>query len=303
MLNASPKTSEVSKTSEVCALNRSLVVGNTGRREFREACAAMRAQRPVIEAPGIDAACAILAGGEDVFDVIVVAEDRPGQYSEETIDRLRRLAPLARVVGLLGSWCEGESRTGRPWPASIRVYWHQWLPRFGRESARLDAGILGSWSLPVTAGEDERMLALADEPFPKRAGRIAIYSPEFAMQDWLGAACRRAGYSTVEKGDKSNFCEGPTGSPRRIGLIPFSSPHAGESAAAGIFDAGDGDAEYQTLRQLAADLRPAPVIALLGFPRVEDRDRAVAAGAAAVLSKPLLLEDLYWQLDRLLLPK
>ena len=261
-------------------LNRSLVVGNTGRREFREACAAMRAQRPVIEAPGIDAACAILAGSEDVFDVIVVAEDCPGQYSEETIDRLRRLAPLARVVGLLGSWCEGESRTGRPWPASIRVYWHQWLPRFGRESARLDAGILGSWSLPVTAGEDERMLALADEPFPKRAGRIAIYSPEFAMQDWLGEACRRAGYSTV--------------------WLRGNGPYAGSSAVAGIFDAGDGDAEYETLRRLTADLRPAPVIALLGFPRVEDRDRALAAGATAVLSKPLLLEDLYWQLDRLI---
>jgi hypothetical protein len=30
---------------------------------------------------------------------------------------------------------------------------------------------------------------------------------------------------------------------------------------------------------------------------VEDRDRALAAGAAAVLAKPLLLEDLFWQLD------
>jgi DNA-binding NarL/FixJ family response regulator len=103
------------------------------------------------------------------------------------------------------------------------------------------------------------------------------------------------------------LCEAPAGPSRQIGPVPFSSlrgngPHAWESAAAGIFDAGDGDAEYETLRRLAADLRPAPVIALLGFPRVEDRDRAVAAGAAAVLSKPLLLEDLYWQLDRLLLP-
>ena len=149
MLNAHPKTSEVLKTSEVCQVsgctpNRTLVVdNNTARREFREACAAMRAQRPVIEVPGVDAACEILAGSDDVFDVIVVAEDRPGQYSEETIDRLRRLAPLARVVGLLGSWCEGESRTGRPWPASIRVYWHQWLPRFGRLLVSPVAGLSG----------------------------------------------------------------------------------------------------------------------------------------------------------------
>jgi len=31
---------------------------------------------------------------------------------------------------------------------------------------------------------------------------------------------------------------------------------------------------------------PTPVIALLDFPRIEDYDRALEAGAAAVLSKP-----------------
>ena len=50
-------------------------------------------------------------------DVIVVAQAFPGQFSHQAIDRLRRLAPLARMVGLMGSWCEGEMRTGSPWPA------------------------------------------------------------------------------------------------------------------------------------------------------------------------------------------
>ena len=36
----------------------------------------------------------------------------------------------------------------------------------------------------------------------------------------------------------------------------------------------------------------------MSFPRVEDRDRVLAAGAAALLSKPLLLDDLFWQLER-----
>ena len=238
----------------------------------------MRTERPVTDAPGIDAACRLLADSEDVFDVIVVVEDYPGQHSQEAIDRLRRLAPLACIAGLAGSWCEGQSRSGPSWPAAVRVSWHQWLPRFGHESARLDAGMLGSWSLPITAGEDERMLAVADEPFPERSGRIAIHSPEFAMQDWLAAACRRAGYSTV-------WLRGP-------------GPHAVAGVTAGIFDAGV-DAEFPALERLAADLHPAPVIALLAFPRVEDCDRALAAGAAAVLSKPLLLEDFYWQIARM----
>jgi CheY-like chemotaxis protein len=54
------------------------------------------------------------------------------------------------------------------------------------------------------------------------------------------------------------------------------------------------------LRRLSEILGPAtPIVAIVDFPRVEDRDRAMAAGAAAVLSKPLLLDDLFWQLDQL----
>ena len=45
-------------------------------------------------------------------------------------------------------------------------------------------------------------------------------------------------------------------------------------------------------------MAPAPLIALLDFPRIEDVERARSAGAAAVLSKPLQLEDLFWHLER-----
>jgi hypothetical protein len=34
-------------------------------------------------------------------------------------------------------------------------------------------------------------------------------------------------------------------------------------------------------------------VALLTCPRIEERSRALAAGAAAVFSKPLMLEDLF----------
>ena len=71
-----------------------------------------------------------------------------------------------------------------------------------------------------------------------------------------------------------------------------------EKPRAAIFDANDRPPyQYEQLRRIAADVRPAPVIALLSFPRPEDRDWALAAGAAAVLSKPFLLVDLLWQLD------
>jgi len=94
-------------------------------------------------------------------------------------------------------------------------------------------------------------------------------------------ACRAAGYAAT-------------------GLHPARRwlPMAG--AVAAIFDGTDGRGpEAAPLGRLAAALGGAPISALLDFPRAEDRDRVLACGAAAVLSKPLLLEDLWWQLDHL----
>jgi len=39
------------------------------------------------------------------------------------------------------------------------------------------------------------------------------------------------------------------------------------------------------------------VIALLSFPRIEDHDRALSAGASIVLSKPLLMADLLGEIE------
>ncbi len=221
----------------------------------------------------------MLAGEEAAVDVIVVAQARPGEFSHAGIERLRQLAPLARVVALLGSWCEGEVRSGKPWPAAVRTYWHQWPARADRELRRLALGRRSGWALPVTATEEERLLADSVRPLPARAGLIAISSPSGAMADWLAIACRQCGYATA-------WLRPPH--PLRVG-----------GAAAVLFDGAEcrGE-EFEQMRRLAAAMAPAPLVALLDFPRIEDVDRARSAGAVAVLSKPLQLEDLYWHLER-----
>ena len=96
--------------------------------------------------------------------------------------------------------------------------------------------------------------------------------------------------------------------PPVIGAVEFIDPEAGnqagrfyravEGAVAAIFDATDLSAgEYDDLRHLTTALHPAPVIALLAFPRSEDHRRALSAGAAAVVSKPLAVDDLFWELN------
>ena len=257
-----------------------LLVGDCDRSEFTEARTVLGRMGRVTSFPEAESAASALNEADVAADVIVVAQAFPGEFSHAAIDRLRRLAPLARVLGLLGSWCEGEMRTGKPWPGAIRIYWHQWPPRCDQELGRMVRGESSAWGLPVTATEEERLLLGADRPVPKQQGLIAIYTQPLQMQEWLSAALRRCGCSTV--------------------WLRPPHPSRVEGAAAAIFDGSDCRGyELAQLEHLAAGFRPAPTIALLDFPRIDDCNRAMAAGAAAVVSKPLYLDDLFWQMDRL----
>lgn len=256
-----------------------LLVGDARRREFREALAIMDRLADVTRVPDMEAA--VFAFSEDtvVPEVIVLAQAHPGQYSVEAVDRLRRLCPLARVVGLLGSWCEGEVRSGDPWPAAIRLYWHQWAPSCQRELGRLAEGRVSPWTLPLTATDEERLLAGNVETTPASRGLVALAVRRFEMHDWLSAACRQRGYSTVWL---------RPGDPIRI-----------EGATAAVFDGVDGGPdEIAAIQCLVARLPGVPIIALLDFPRIDDHARVKAAGAASILSKPLAIEDLFWYLER-----
>jgi hypothetical protein len=255
-----------------------LFLGDPHRTEFQQARASLNSWRAVTEFADADAAIAALSEGHVVPDVIVVAEAFPGQFSHRTVDGLRRLAPLARILGLMGSWCEGEMRSGSPWPATARTYWHQWPMRCSRQFRHLATGEACSWTLPPTATDEERLLidATQDEldGMAPRSGAVAIHSRSREMADWLSAACRSRGYAAIWQRDLSSA---------RV-----------EGATAGIFDAGDfSDDEHAALHGFVAALQPAPVIALLSFPRIENHRAALSAGAAAVLSKPVAVEDLH----------
>jgi hypothetical protein len=209
--------------------------------------------------------------------IIALAQARPGEISAEEVLALRRQAPLARIVGLCGAWCEGIGRSGAPWPAVPRVAWHQWAAQSRRELAALAEGRPAVWGLAATASDEERTLA-AGPPAPRGAGAVALCCAADEAADWLAAACRRAGYSPV------SFADVP---PRAGGL------------AAGIWDASAVDGDTSGLARFCAAVRPAAVLALLNFPRAADWKCAVAAGAAAVLAKPASIEDLEDELARI----
>lgn len=257
-----------------------LLVGPAHRAEFRDIVATLGSLGQMTAARAASEAESILTSGKPAVDWIVVLQSFPGEISGSAVDRLRRQAPLARVVGLLGSWCEGEMRSGEPWPAAIRVYWHQWSDRCAAEWDRMQDGRPAAWSLPATATEEERLLVESRDPLPVGAGLVAVCSRSVDMGEWLCEACRRQGYATVQLD---------------AGHVPRI-----EGAAAALFDLPDAEpADLAELDAFAARLRPAPVLALMHFPRPHDIRNSRRHGAAGVLSKPIQLEDLLWRLARL----
>jgi hypothetical protein len=240
----------------------------------------------------VEAASLALNSG-DIADLIVVAQAYPGEYSQAAIDRLRVVSPLSRTIALLGSWCEGEMRSGQPWPTVLRIYWHQAFPRLGREVRRLAAGDCTSWGLPLTATEEERLLTESRTDFQSviksgtnfqsvvngtkdslSSSLIGIASKKRESFEWLSSLCREQGYFTL-------WLRGPR--------YPVA-----EGLSTILFDGTDfRGAEFDALQKLVLRYPNSRRIALMDFPRIEDRDRLIKAGAVTVISKPMNVEELY----------
>jgi len=250
-------------------------VGDHESQEVRDVVHWLRERTKVFVAATVDAANEVCLANTPLF--IVVSECRPGEVAVDAWGRLRRAAPLTPIVCLLGSWSEGELRTGKPWPGAIRVYAHQFRARVGAQLERYIRFGVMSWSPPFTATEEDRLLNRADLIRTVDARTVLVVSKHSASASALCDAIAYAGYQTI-----------------------WHHPSAGidsQSAIAAIWDCPAGFAESKrSFIDLARQLRNSPIIALLGFPRAEDRREAMALGAAAVLSKPYSLEALLWQL-------
>ncbi|MGO9108600.1 MAG: hypothetical protein ACLP9L_05140 [Thermoguttaceae bacterium] len=253
-----------------------LLIGDSSRPEFREACVALDDLARVTRFVDVEVAIAALAEGRLTAHGIVLAQAYPDQFSAAAIDRLRSLAPLARLITILGSWCEGEPRSGHPLPGVIRMYWHQAAFRIRREFPGWCQTQGSLWRLPVTATDEERSLASIEVPLPRGDGLIAIWTRWPEMGSLLSDACRSVGYSTVWLHPRQ---------PARV-----------QGAAAAVYDGASMDAAgFEEVKQLVSDLAPAVALVLLDVPRIQDVRLARTLGAV-VLAKPFRIDELLWQL-------
>jgi hypothetical protein len=258
--------------------DRVLFVGDVNHREFAEPWEFLRSRSRELRAVSSPEETGdVLAAFTLPPELIVVAQLWPGQFRQSHLEALHREAPLSRLIALLGSWCEGESYSGTPWSGVPRLYWHQFVARL----QSLVAGKSGdkAWRLPRTATDAERWDVFC-RPRPRFPGRIAIATADWLSYQGLADACGQVDCAATWL--RSDCREAVSG--LVAGIWDDSSSHAARPCS---------------LAEFVQQVRPAPAVALLSFPRREDRQRALDVGAALLYAKPFSWDDLLADLARL----
>src|SRR6478735_6758721 len=80
------------------------MAGDMGHAEFREVVDMLRTDANLV------------ATATESPEVAIFFHSRPLSVNVQVLQYLRQAAPLAAVVVVAGSWCEGEPRTGHAWP-------------------------------------------------------------------------------------------------------------------------------------------------------------------------------------------
>lgn len=253
-------------------------IGDFSPPEFRAAAELLRSQGDVVFDATPGAACERVFHARRWPTIVIVAQSRPGEIDATGLSRLQQLAPLSRFIALLGPWCEGEGRSGSPWPGMLRTYWHQWTARWAGELLSSGSGALPGWSHAASSPPEDRLLARIRSPRPRRPGLIAVAGGVYDTAEMLCDACESLGYSACWLGrDEARVVRG-------VSLVIW-----------------DGLAEEShAIMRLAARFPRVPLLAALDFPRHDVVEQLLQMGLHGVISKPFLLEELAWHVDRAL---
>ena len=237
------------------------IVGDWEHDDFREALAWLDSGTSRALFPTPDAA--VKAPPPSNPHAILLVQSRPAQFSRREVERLHAAAPLARLVALTGPWCEGEGRSGHPWPGVTRVPWKSWRSRLA-----IELGL----RQPRTTSESQRIeeSVLAATRERRFDGQAHIYTESRLTFDTLEDVL-------VQLGMRATW--------RSAGEQP-----APPQADVVLLDGWDQVPAVPSRKS----------ILLLHFPRPQDDARAAQLGIAAVLAQPMLLADLAETLARLL---
>jgi hypothetical protein len=210
--------------------------------------------------------------------ITLLATDRPGRFANADAVAIAHRWPLTVMVSVATSLADGRRRSGPPFPGIDEVLWCDLPGRLRWWFGELRAGRPGMLGLPGTARREDRLFEAAAQVRGARVAgllrrRIAIAAGCSADLDGLAALVAAIGHDVVR--------------------CPFRRPPMDVEADIVLWDAEALDAaQLAWLRLLTAHRPGLGVVLLDSFPHQETASVAFAAGAMAVLSRPLALETL-----------
>jgi hypothetical protein len=252
-----------------------LMVGPWQANEFGITLSEVAAAKNWQAVDTISSACAALDDSAAPPELLLLAQPLPGYYQQKEINDLQRRAPLARIVVVAGTWCEGELRTGKPPWGVLRLYWHEFAPWWTAAQLRLAEGQCPSWSLPLDSPGAGRFQPETTRGEAVLHRSIAISAADYSTYSTFAAALRDYGLSAVQV-RKDEAMELP------------------QRLCGGIWVGGQLDGqEVRQLKEFCQKIRDhrGQVVAILDFPRAEHVQQARDAGARAVFGKPYVLYE------------
>jgi hypothetical protein len=269
------------------------LVGRCDPAEFCAAIKVLQQHAQVIAFPtaseAINPASPESVAGSAHPDFIVLLQRYAGEFDRRTIATVSRQHPLAPVVCVMGTYCEGETRSGQPLENTFRLFWYN-------ASARLEDGFLAAergrcpwWSQPTTLTDEERWLIRSPLPNIIWPGKVAVFAatPDFAAP-------------TIEL---LNRCGAETAylAPAAGSVIPTSAGQDRAQYGCAFWDGAAAGRYAPTPLPIAVQIaNPAPLIAMMTFPRTQDVKRATACGSVLTVPKLIAADELIWHAARLL---
>ena len=209
------------------------------------------------------------------FDLVVIAQARRGQHSETEVEELRTRFSTTPVVALLGSWCEGETRSGTPWPGVPRVYWHQWEGRYQKFVSQLEHHKITDWHAARTSTIADQVVKSQTIDVPNPIQCIAISAWTNRQHAMVADAVNHFGWTSC--------------------WIERAAWNAETSSAidAIVIEADSWSAELASrVKWVRRQVGDCPIVLITNYPRQNNLEEIKAAGISEVVSKPFELNAL-----------
>lgn len=212
---------------------------------------------------------------DDSFDLVVIAQARRGQHSASEVQELQTLCSTTPIVALLGSWCEGETRSGTPWPGVPRVYWHQWEGRYQKFVSQLGQFEITDLHAARTSTAADRVINSDAVDYPNKVSCVAISAWTNQQHSMVADAINHFGWSSV--------------------WVERSVWNAQTSSAVdAIVIEADGwsDDLANRVKWIQREVSGTPMVLIANYPRKGELESCKSMGISEVVSKPFELDDL-----------